>query len=269
MIITKKEFENIRNKPQGQYFQQLVDFGQRTVGVKRGANQAIIEESLVLDLGQKVKEDFCYILDERGLTKLAFFSPETNRFYKLVPTGDWPTVAIGSVPMHRRSSPKKDTENKIEFAKPRGYVLDTCMCLGYTAFAASRLAHKVITFEKDNIVYDIARMNPLSECLFKARNIEIRREDASEGIKQFPGEYFDCVIHDPPTLKLAGELFSNEFYSQVKRVLRPKAKFFHYTPLYKIKQGFKLSDSIKKRLAKQGFRNIAYSEAACGLLCEK
>ncbi|MFA7676856.1 MAG: hypothetical protein WCY34_01665 [Candidatus Omnitrophota bacterium] len=269
MIITKKEFESIRNKPQGQHFQQLVDFGRRLVGVERQERRAIIEESLVLDLEQKVKEGFCYILDERGLTKLAFFSPETNRFYKLVPTEDWPTVAIGSVPMHRRSSPKKDTENKIGFARPRGYVLDTCMCLGYTALAACGLAHKVITFEKDDIVYDIARINPFSEDLFKAGNIEIRRKDVFEGIKEFPEKYFDSVVHDPPTLKLAGELFSNEFYSEIKRVLRPQGIFFHYIPLYKIKQGFRLSESIKKRLARQGFRNITYSEAACGLLCEK
>jgi len=82
----------------------------------------------------------------KDLEKISFFSEETNRFYKLIPTSDWPTITISSVPMHRLSSPKNDTENKINLLKPFGYVLDTCMGPGYTAILSARRAKKVITF---------------------------------------------------------------------------------------------------------------------------
>ncbi len=203
------------------------------------------------------------------IPEFSFFSRETNRFYKLILTSDWPTFSISSVPMHKLASPKKDTEAKIRALKPRGYVLDTCMGLGYTAIMASRLAEKVVTFERDDNVFILAKRNPFSEDLFKASNIDIRKEDVSMGIGFEKDSYFDCIIHDPPTFTLAGELFSQEFYSQLMRVLKKRGKLFHYTPLYKIRQGFNFPSKVKGRLQKCGFKSISYSKEACGLLCRK
>ena len=191
MIITKKEADFIRGKECGQHFFLQLDFGRRKIGVIKQENKAIFDGGLVLDLELSIKKNFCYLLDSQGLRKIIFFSEDTNRSYKLVPTPDWPTISISSVPMHRLSSPKKDSQAKISLIKPQGIVLDTCMGLGYTAILAAREAGKIITFEKDETVFAVAKLNPLSRELFLTENIEIRRKDVILGIKELKNSYFD------------------------------------------------------------------------------
>ena len=268
MIVTKKEFDFIREREENEGFSLTVDFGQREIKAIRQGNRAILEGEINLDLEEKLKDKFCYLVDAQGVRKIAFFSDDTNKFYKLVPTSDWPTIAISSVPMHRQRSPKEDVQNKINFLNPQGYVLDTCMGLGYTAILSAQKAKKVITFEKDENVRILARLNPLSQRLFLAENIETRKGDIALGIKEFGDNYFDCIVHDPPTFRMAGELFSQDFYLQLKRVLKFKGRLFHYTPLYKIKQGCDFPGQVEKRLKKAGFREIKYSFKACGFLCQ-
>ena len=171
--------------------------------------------------------------------------------------------------MHKLRSPKKDAENKINLIRPQGYVLDTCMGLGYTAILSANTAIKVITFEKDDNVFKVAKVNPFSKSLFASANIEIRRGDIAVEIKDQASESFDCIIHDPPTFTLAGELFSGDFYAELKRVLKKRGRLFHYTPLYKIRQGFDFPASVKRRLQGCGFLKITYSQAAGGFLCQK
>ncbi|HIE35858.1 MAG TPA: hypothetical protein EYP89_01300 [Candidatus Omnitrophica bacterium] len=187
------------------------------------------------------------------MKKIALFSKKTNLFYKLMPTGDWPTICLGSVPMHKLPSPKKDTQRKIGFLRPYGVVLDTCAGLGYTAILSSSKVKKVITFEKDENVLFLVRLNPFSKGLFKAKNIELKEEDVIEGIKKFKGNYFDCILHDPPTFKLSPSLYSESFYIQLFRVLKIKGKLFHYTPLYKIKRGYDFPAKVKGNLKKSWF----------------
>ena len=269
MIITKKEVDYIKKRRKSEPFSLKVDFGQKEVEVIREKDKAIFSDQIVLNLKENLKDNFCYLLDDQGVRKIAFFSEDTNKFYKLVPTPDWPTISISSVPMHRLSSPEKDTKNKINLLKPSGYVLDTCMGPGYTAILAAKKAKKVITFEKDENIRDLAQINPLSQELFIAENIEIRMTDVTLGIREFKNECFDCIIHDPPTFKLAGELFSQDFYGQLIRVLKSGRRLFHYTPLYKVKQGFDFPAQVEKRLKKAGFKKIKYSRQAAGFLCQK
>jgi hypothetical protein len=205
--------------------------------------------------------------NEFVVPEVSFFSTRTNRFYKLIPTSDWPTVSVSSVPMHKLSSPKKDAENKIRFARPRGIVLDTCMGLGYTAILSAQTAHKVITFENDDSIFAIARKNPYSQRLFSEPTIEIRRADISREIVGLEPDFFDCIIHDPPTFKLAGQLYSGRFYESVKRVLKKGGRFFHYTPLYKVKRGFDFPKTVGRRLKETGFKGVRYSPEAGGFLC--
>ena len=269
MIITKKEFDFIKAQPKDEPFYLNLDLGKAKIAVIVKKNQAILDGRLALDLDEKIKDNCCYLIDNQGVRKIYSFSLETNRPYKLIPTSDWPTISIGSVPMHKLRSPKKDSEAKISLIKPYGCVLDTCMGLGYTAILASKKAKKVISFEKDREVLEMARLNPYSQELFSSSNIEIRQEDVMVGVKSFESNYFDCIIHDPPTFKLAGELFSLQFYQLLMGRLKTGGKVFHYTPLYKIKQGVDFPSQVKKRLVKAGFKNINYSENAGGFLCQK
>ena len=41
-------------------------------------------------------------------------------------------------------------------------------------------------------------------------------------------EVFTRVIHDPPVISLAGDLYSTDFYRELLRVMRNQARLFHY-----------------------------------------
>ncbi|MFH1317494.1 MAG: spermine synthase [Candidatus Omnitrophota bacterium] len=256
----------------GAKFLARLDFGLTEIEALRCIDSIELGEHLSLSLDEKIKDKFCYVLDSQGVREIAFFAQDTNRFYKLIPTFDWPSFAIGSVPMHKISSPKADTERKIAVLEPYGRVLDTCMGLGYTAIMAAQKAKEVITFEKDNNVEILAQANPVSQPLFSGKNIkniEVRREDVSCAISSFKEGYFDCIIHDPPTFKLAPPLYTVSFYKELLTVLKRGGKMFHYTPLYKVKKGFDFPSRIKKRLQEAGFRNPKFSSGAGGILCWK
>lgn len=269
MVFTKKEFDFICSKSPGSLFYVKFDLGLKKVKVLKAETTALIDDRLKLDLNIKIKSNFLYYLDESGVEKISFFSQNTNRFYKLVPTHDWPTISIGSVPMHRLKSPLKDTQSKIRALRPYGYCMDTCMGMGYTAFLLAKEAKKVITFEKDENVFLLARLNPFSRKMFSTHNITIKKDDVAQGILKIKSGCFDCILHDPPTLKLAGELYSDRFYSQMHRVLQRRGRLFHYTPLYKIKQGFDFPATIMRRLKKTGFKNLVYARGAGGIICSK
>lgn len=269
MIITKKEWDYILQQEKGRVFYVKTDFGLENADVRIDGENVIFLGKYTIKLKEKIKDNFCYLVDNTGVQPLAFFSEETNRFYKLTPTNDWPTLSIGSVPMHRVNSPRQDTIDKIAFLEPIGLVLDTCMGLGYTAILASKQAKEVITFEKDKNVYDLTKINPLSRELFCSKNIEIIQKDIVKSVEDFNSNYFDCIIHDPPTFKLAPELFSQLFYSELYRILKKNGKIFHYTPLYKISHGYDFPSKIKKNLSKTGFKAINFSFQKGGIVCKK
>jgi len=269
MVIGKKDFDFIKQKQRGSVFEYELGLNQGKFLIRVEADFALVNDEFKLEFREKVKDNFLYLLDEQGLIKIEKFCEFTNKYYKLTPTADWPTVSISSVPMHKLASPKKDTQAKIDLIRPFGCCLDTCMGPGYTAILSSKKAKKVLTFEKDANIYDLAKINPISRQLFNSSNIEIKKEDVYEGINQFKPNTFDCIIHDPPTFTMAPELFSDQFYARLIRVLRPKGRLFHYTPLYKIKKGFDFPGKVEKKLQKAGFKKIKYSKEACGLICYK
>jgi hypothetical protein len=267
MVITKKEWDIISTQKNNSVFELKVDFGLTKIQARKTLDKVMLGDNIAISLSEKVKENFCYSIEGQTLVPIAYFSEITNRFYKLTPTNDWPTISIGSVPMHKLISPKEDTEAKIGLLKPYGVVLDTCMGPGYSAIMAANIAKRVITFEKDENILEIARQNPLSGALFSKENIEVRMKDVSLAIKEFSNEYFDCITHDPPTFKLAPELFGAAFYKELYRVLKIKGKLFHYTPLYKVSQGYDFPSKIKKKLIEAGFKVIDFSKDAGGILC--
>ena len=68
---------------------------------------------------------------------------------------------------------------------------------------------------------------------------------------------FDFIIHDPPTLSFASELYSGDFYKQMFRVLKKSGKIYHYTGTPGSKnRNVNLAGNVSKRLKKVGFRDI-------------
>ena len=202
----------------------------------------------------------CFMVKGNSLVKIQLFSEETNKYYKLVPTRDAPTLEISGIRMHvtKEMTPMEDTKKKIESISPiKGMVLDTCMGLGYTAILASKYADFVMTCERDKNVLEIARINPWSKGLFNNKKISILKTSIFDEIKAFKSSMFDAVIHDPPRLSLASELYSLDFYKQLSRVMKKDGKLYHYTgsPGSRNRK-INLAGNAGKRLKIAGFKNI-------------
>ena len=211
-------------------------------------------------LKKPIKDDnVCFLIMDNSLVKIQLFSDETNKFYKLVPTRDAPTIEISGIRMHatKNMTPMEDTKRKIESIAPiHGNILDTCMGMGYTAIASSKLADFVITCEKDENVLEIAKYNPWSKELFNNKKISVLKTNVFDEIKVFKSSMFDIVIHDPPRLSLATELYSLDFYKQIFRVLKNNGKLYHYTGSPGSKnRNVNLVGNVSKRLKQAGFKN--------------
>lgn len=196
-----------------------------------------------------------------------------KHFYKLVPTIP-PTIEINGIRMHRtkEATPLEDTINKVNAVKPGEgeTVLDTCMGLGYTAIEAAKRGAYVMTVEKDPNVLELARLNPWSWELFHSQNIQVIQGDAFDVVKRFRDGTFDVVIHDPPRFSLAGQLYSEEFYRELFRVLKKGGRLFHYVgnpgKRYRRKD---LQRGVMERLREAGFVGIKRVEEALGVVARK
>lgn len=222
-------------------------------------------------------------LEEVAGRENAVFFPEGNsmyqvavssaRFYKLVPTAGAPTLEIDGVRMHRTKeiTPDEDAEEKLEILLlKKGRALDTCMGLGYTAIGAlARGAEVVVSVERESPVIRVAEMNPWSRRLFGGE-VSLLLGDSFQIVDALPLGFFDWVIHDPPRLNHAGNLYSEEFYTKLYRVMAEDGRLFHYTgePRSKYRR-VDLQRGVQRRLRAVGFRGTEYHPDIMGIICEK
>ena len=257
-------FESLKNgKP-------IISFD---LGLTR-TNADVQDEFLLLPDGTKLafqilrdmmaEERYCFLIEDSEIKKLIFFSENTKAVYRMIPTADAPALEISGILMHRikRTTPWKDAQEKINFLKPEGSVLDTNCGFGYTASLANEHGCYVITVEVDENVLELARHNPWSRTLFESNErLRLISGDIIDIIDGFEDSQFDCILHDPPTLGRAENLYSTEFYSKLYRVLRPKGKLFHYigSPGSRAR-GLNLMGKVKSKLKQSGFNRIITDE---------
>lgn len=217
-------------------------------------------------------ENTCYLVSDGEIQPVQVFSETTNWMRSLYPTAGAPTTLVAGFPMHRikDTDPYEDTLKKIAALAPvTGNVLDTTTGLGYTAIEAARTAQRVTTLELDPAALEIARLNPWSQDLFENPRIEVMIADAFERIRECADEAFTCVLHDPPTFSLAGELYSEDFYRQLYRVLAPRGRLFHYVGDPTSKLGRRMTTSVVQRLQESGFRRVIRKAEAFGVVANK
>ncbi len=179
-------------------------------------------------------------------------------YYKLVQERRYeaPTLEIDGIRMHRTkwTDPWTDAGVKVSRAgvKEGDLVLDVCTGLGYTAVRAMEAGADVVTIEVDENVIRLAEVNPWSEGLKEA---DLVMGDASEVVPTFDDEAFDAIVHDPPRLARAGELYSERFYSELFRVLRKGGTLVHYvgSPGSRYR-GKDVPAGVARRLSRVGFR---------------
>jgi len=157
-------------------------------------------------------------------------------------------------------------ETAVQVVRSGHRVLDTCGGLGYTAIASVELGAKtVISVEVNPVVTSIRESNPWSQKISDQR-ITMIDEDVAEYIRGVDDNSFDSIIHDPPRFSLAGELYSEDFYRQMYRVLRKKGGLFHYTGNPgKMTKGKSFMNKAAERLKFAGFRRVTPNTKLMGL----
>ena len=176
---------------------------------------------------------------------------------KLVPT-HWgpPTFEIDGIKMlpTAQVSPFADAQRKVALVQPRGKrILDSCGGLGY--FAAGCLdagGSEIQSFEKNPDVIWLRSLNPWSPPVGAVLRLTLG--DIVKEIAALPDRSFDAILHDPPRFGIAGELYSQSFYCELARVLKPRGRMFHYTGTpNKLTSGRDLPNEVSKRLLIAGF----------------
>ncbi len=282
-ILTKKDAEKILSAKSNTSFpgQTLLlmslDLGktQEKILINGEEKFALIRnEKVSFNELKKTKEETFYTIVDGYVLAIEMFGEETNLYYKLKPTADWPTIMLSSVPMHRFKtiSPKTSAELMVKEISPiKGIVLDCCCGLGYTSIIEANKSEceKVIVFEKDENVLKMAEYNPFSEELFTNKKINLTIGSVYDKIKTIESNSIDRILHDPPTTSFGKELFSSEFYAQLYRVLKSKGLLYHYCPNPGKTKGTEYWPTIEKMLIKAGFVNVKYHKESSGIRATK
>ncbi len=214
-------------------------------------------------------ETVCYRIANDTAEPISFYSEMVGRFYSLMPTRRAPTMRVAGFPMHRIKGidPHEDTLRKIRTIAPvAGSVLDTTTGLGYTAIEAARKADSVLTIELDPTALMVARLNPWSHELFANPKITQRIGNAYDVVQELPDASFARIFHDPPTFSLAGELYSEEFYGHLHRLLTHSGRLFHYIGNLNSPHGRTVSRGVIRRLKAIGFSRVLPRQEAFGVV---
>lgn len=214
----------------------------------------------------------CFQVTDEGIAEIQKFSATTNRMRTLYPTAGAPTTMISGVLMHRIKAvdPMEDSRRKIEAISPvAGKVLDTATGLGYTALLAAKRAALVVTVEIDPVAHEIIRANPWSAGVLDLANVMPILGDIRDVVSTFATNEFARIIHDPPTMAVAGDLYSRAFYEQLFRVLSYKGRLFHYVGDPNSAHGRKITPGVMRRLHEAGFTKVERAPSAFGVLAYK
>jgi len=252
-----------------------LDLGLSTSRVEIKGEEAIIggRPYSVKELDEVVEEGFAYKALEGGVARLAMY--RDGSYYKLKPVAldRAPTIEINGVQMHRTVGvdPWSDARAKVRaLGKVRGArVLEIGTGLGYTA---SNLiisgASLVVSIERDLNVLHLASMNPWSKMLSYPR-IRILVGDASHIVGEICSVCFEKILHDPPRINIAEELYSIDFYRELYRVLKSGGTLLHYTGEPGRHSNISYLKGVKRRLESAGFYRVVWADQAKGFLAFK
>lgn len=243
-----------------------------SVDLGRSRTQVRVEgESILLPDGTRAARDElaaafsderdCIRLDGGRCSKVYLYSESDRRYCKLFqPFEDRaPTVVINGATMHTivNMDPWTDVAEKVACVPAgRGRCLDTCCGLGYSAQMLAARFDDVVTCEVDENVLDVAAVNPWSEGLFSAPNIEVRNADMRQVLAAAGTGQFDCIFHDPPTIYLAGELYSEALYRSLAAALARGGVLYHYVGEPGRRSGQDYAAGVMRRLQSAGFSRI-------------
>lgn len=253
-LLTLKVHEMLRSAAPGEAVQCSLDLERSITQVDVRVDHWM-HDGMTYPFLTSCKERTIYYWTGTAFTPAARYS---GSLIKLVPT-DWgpPTFEIDGIKMlpTAQVSPFADAQRKVALIQPRGKViLDTCGGLGYfAAWCLQGGATRVQSYEKNPDVIWLRGINPWSAPAGDPR-LSLENADVNQAIGELPSRHFDAVLHDPPRFAIAGELYSQAFYEQLARVLKPRGILFHYTGTpNKLTSGRDVPREVQKRLRQAGF----------------
>ncbi|HEX3273020.1 MAG TPA: methyltransferase domain-containing protein [Ktedonobacterales bacterium] len=242
----------------------------------------LVADSVVLPTGERLSwaeveriqraANVCFQIEDGATVEIRRFSEVTGWTRALMPTTGAPTTLVAGLPMHRikDTDPWADSQTKIAALAPiSGRVLDIATGLGYTAILAARTAEEVVTIELDPAALEIAAMNPWSRELFTRPNIRQLTGDAVEILPTMEDSSFTRLLHDPPMITIAGDLYGEAFYRELWRVLRRGGRLFHYIGDPQSASGRRTTAGVIRRLQSAGFTRVTRRPEAFGVLAQK
>jgi len=230
-----------------------LDLG-RTTGLITLTDSGFLWNAYDYALPETSKERTIYYWDQTEFKPVARF---TSSLVKLVPTNlGPPTFEIDGIKMlpTARTCPYQDAKTKVALIEPRNkIILDTCGGLGYfAAWCLAGSATRIVSYEKNPDVQWLRSLNPWSPNV--GGRLELTLGDVTQHIKQIASGTIDAALHDPPRFAIAGDLYSNTFYTELARVLRRGGRLFHYTGSpNKVSRGRNLAGEVITRLSAAGF----------------
>ena len=253
-----------------------LDLGLTTAPLLLANNEVVFPDGQKLNLKQLKKiqknEQKCYFVVDNDIQPVNVFSEQTGWMRTLYPTKSAPTTLVSGFLMHRIKNidPLTDTKKKVGVLGNihGGEILDTCFGLGYTAIELAK-SGKVTTVEIDPGAIELARLNPYSSPLFSNSQIEIILGDIREVIKSFSDNQFSSVLHDPPSFRIADELYSLDFYKELYRILKNGGVLFHYIGDPESPLGMRVTKGVIERLKEVGFFHIEQKKEAFGVVAVK
>ena len=84
-------------------------------------------------------------------------------------------------------------------------------------------------------------------------------------IEKFEDDQFGRILHDPPVLELAGDLYGGVFYAQLRRVLTKRGRLFHYIGNLESPSGMRVTPGVIRRLEEAGFVDVKRRPEAFGV----
>ncbi len=260
IYITSENIAQLKSAKPGH--EVSLDLGRSTTTLTPEVHKALqtVEET-------SIKPNFIYLLDEnQTLTRLEVFD---RYYYKLRPWKGQPILEINGVRMHL----VKSFEQPYDYGRRvaallhlnQNIVLDTCFGLGYCTIAALNRGCKVVGVDKSRAVLSLAQLNPWSWDVFK--NAKVVEADVNEYLDK-TNQIFDAVIHDPPRISYAPELYSSKFYAKIKEHLRKGGLFYHYVGSVGKRRCKSIKKTVASLLTQSGFKVLKYDEKTQALIAK-
>ncbi len=256
-----------------------LDFGISKTEFKLNNEKATFpeyNESLDLnDIRRLIKKrsiNDCFLIKDNEPVWIYSFSDEYGVLKLYEPKIDYPpTLFINGSYMHaiRVSKPTEEAFEKAKMLNGiSGTVLETCFGLGYSTIqlAKNKNIKEVVACEISPEVIEIAELNPWSKEAFACKSVNLHNEDVSKFVSTVKASSFDGILHDPPNFNKFEYLYSESFYSELYRILKPNGKLYHFIGT-KGSGNISIYRSTKRKLQAAGFSRV--TEGYRGLIATK